>query len=294
MQKNFTAIRMAVLTKKQQDAFWENGFLVLPDAVSSRQLGALQDQFASWVNESRSHSTAYGECIDGKPRFHVEAGHNASQPALLRVNAPVEVSDAYLDVMKNSRMTQAVVDLVGPDVKFHHSKINSKLPGGHTAVKWHQDFPFTPHSNDSVITALLMVDDVTDTNGPLRVRAGSHTGDIHTLWHNDRFTGAVADELARDCEAAAVQCEGTAGSVCLMHTRLLHGSSANHSSLPRTLFICVYSADDALPLSPNPMPSRFEGLLISGTRKNRVRATDFALDLPQLPVTGSFFDQQAG
>ena len=50
-----------------------------------------------------------------------------------------------------------VADLIGPDVKLHHTKINSKLPGSATAVKWHQDFPFTPHSNDSLITALLMV-----------------------------------------------------------------------------------------------------------------------------------------
>ena len=32
-----------------------------------------------------------------------------------------------------------------------------------------------------------------------------------------------------------------------MHTRLLHASSPNETALPRTLFISVYAAEDALP-----------------------------------------------
>ena len=190
-------------------------------------------------------------------------------------------------------MTDYVADLIGPDVKFHHSKINSKLPGGQTSVKWHQDFPFTPHSNDDLITALLMVDEVTDRNGPLEVLAGSHKGDLHGLWHDGVFTGAVADEIAADCQSGATVCTGSAGSVCLMHTRLLHGSAPNLSSLPRTLFICVYSAEDAVSYSPNPMPTEYEGLVVRGQKTNRVRSIPYRIELPQKPTTASFFDQQA-
>ncbi|MEM9684840.1 MAG: phytanoyl-CoA dioxygenase family protein, partial [Pseudomonadota bacterium] len=174
-----------------------------------------------------------------------------------------------------------------------HSKINSKLPGGQTAVKWHQDFPFTPHTNDDVVTALLMVDDVTEENGPLEVVAGSHRGAIHGLWHDGVFTGAVADAVAEDCQSKATTCLGPAGSVCLMHTRLLHGSTANRSSASRNLFICVYSSEDAVPCSPNPMPTKLQGLVVRGEKTNRVRSIDFEVELPQLPTTASFFDQQA-
>ena len=34
--------------------------------------------------------------------------------------------------MRNSAMTDMVADLIGPDVKHHHNKINSKLPGAAT------------------------------------------------------------------------------------------------------------------------------------------------------------------
>jgi len=79
--------------------------------------------------------------------------HTPEKPTLRRVNSPIEESESYFDVMSKSKMTDCISDLIGPNVKFHHSKINAKLPGGTTAVKWHQDFPFTPHSNDDLITA---------------------------------------------------------------------------------------------------------------------------------------------
>lgn len=284
---------MSVLSQEQVSFFNTNGYLVVEDAVDSALLEQLRGDFATWVEESRSHSEPYGTTINDRPRFDVEAGHSAEAPALRRVNAPVEVSDAYHQAMSNSRMTQAVVDLIGPNVKFHHSKINSKLPGARTVVKWHQDFPFTPHSNDDVITALLMVDDVTEENGPLEVVPGSHTGEIHSLWHNDKFTGAIDDTVAEGCQRESVVCKGRAGSVCLMHTRLLHGSAPNLSQDPRTLFICVYSAEDAVPYSPNPMPNKHEGLLVSGERTNQVRSIPYQITLPQLPTGASFFDQQA-
>lgn len=284
---------MPVLNQSQKDAFWRDGFLVVENAVSADLLARLQSQFNDWVQESRAHDKPYGRTIDNKPRFDLQPGHSKSQPALRRVNAPIEVSDAYYEAMHSSAMTQCVTELIGPNVKFHHSKINSKLPGSATAVKWHQDFPFTPHTNDDVVTALLMIDEVTQENGPLQVLAGSHTGPIYGLWHDGKFTGSIDDEVAQQCEASSAICTGAAGSVCLMHTRLLHGSTANQSTKPRTLFIAVYSAEDAVPLSPSPMPNKFEGVLVSGQRENRVRSVPFELELPELPSTGSFFDQQA-
>ncbi len=284
---------MPALTDAQKKFFWDNGYLLVENAVERPSLGSLQADFTAWVEESRGHDGPYGDTLDGRPRFDLEPGHSAEKPALRRVNAPVEVSAAYYDAMAGSRMTDCVAELIGPNVKFHHSKINSKLPGGHTEVKWHQDFLFTPHSNDDVVTALLMVDEVTAENGPLEVVAGSHRGPLCGLWHNGVFTGSVDDETAEDCRSKAVVCTGAAGSVCLMHTRLLHGSTPNLSSDSRTLFISVFTAEDAIPCSPNPMPTEYQGLMVRGDRTDRIRSIPFEMRLPQLPTTASFFDQQA-
>ena len=281
-----------MLSETQKQQFWNDGVLVVENVVDKDALQALKATFADWVEQSRKHTAPFGETIDGRPRFDIEPGHTSEKPGLRRVNAPVEISQTYFDVMASSRMTDCVAELIGPNVKAHHSKINSKLPGGNTQVKWHQDFPFTPHSNDDLVTALLMVDDVTEENGPLEVIPGSHKGDIHELWHDGVFTGSVADDIAADCQSRAVTCTGPAGSVCLMHTRLLHGSAANHSDQSRTLFICVYSAEDAVAYSSNPVPNKYEGLVVRGEQTNRIRSIPFNISLPQKPKTASFFDQQ--
>ena len=281
-----------MLSQEQIEFFNAHGYLVVEDAISQDQLKALRDDFASWVEESRSHDDAWGEMVNGKPRFDVEKGHSADQPALRRINAPHEVSDAYFNAMADSNMADMVADLIGPDIKLHHTKINSKLPGSATAVKWHQDFPFTPHTNDDLITALLMVDEVTEENGPLEVWADTHKGEIHSLWHDGQFTGAVADDVTKEALEKRTICTGKAGSVCLMHTRLLHGSAPNNSDAARTLYICVYSAADAMPISPSPVPTKDQGMIVRGEDKGQVRAVPYDIPMPQLPKGASFFDQQ--
>ncbi len=283
---------MPALTRDEIDRFWRDGAVTVPGAVSAETLAALKGDFDAWVEESRAETGPYGECIDGRPRFDLQPGHTAERPALRRVQAPTEVSDAYYKAMAESRMAEMVADLIGPDVKLHHTKINSKLPGAATEVKWHQDFCFTPHSNSDVITALLMVDDVTEENGPLEVLPGSHRGELHPIWHDGVFTGAIDDGIAADMQKNAQRCLGPAGSVCLMHTRLAHGSAPNRSDQPRTLFICVYSAGDAMPLTPNPVPTRHEGLFVAGEDKGLIRSEPYEVRRPQYPKT-SFFAQQS-
>jgi ectoine hydroxylase-related dioxygenase (phytanoyl-CoA dioxygenase family) len=283
---------LAVLSEEQKEAFWRDGYTVVHPAVSPRLLQGLKDDMAAWIEESRGQGENYGETINAKPRFDLDPTHRPDHPALRRVNAPIEVSDSYFEAATAARAVDAVAELIGPDLRFHHSKINAKQPGSVTAVAYHQDFPFTPHSNDDLITCLLAVDEMTAENGALEVVPGSHRGPIHGLWHGGRFTGQVSEEVQAEAKAKAVTLTLPAGAACLMHTRLLHGSAANLSERPRTLFICVYSAADARALSPNPMPSRYEGMIVRGEDTRRVRAQSFELELPELPSGASFFEQQ--
>jgi len=91
----------------------------------------------------------------------VQPGHSAEVPALRRVQSPEEVSQAYADVMRNAHAVDYCAELIGPGIRFHHGKVNSKLPGTATQIKWHQDFPFQPMTNDDLITCLLFIDEVT-------------------------------------------------------------------------------------------------------------------------------------
>ncbi|MGY9074576.1 MAG: phytanoyl-CoA dioxygenase family protein [Acidimicrobiales bacterium] len=284
---------MSTLSEQQVEAFWRDGYLVADNAVTDRQLAALQAELAAAVEESRVHVAPFGaQTIDGRPRYDIAPDHSASAPALRRMNNPSEVSDAFRDVMEQSATVDMVADLIG-SAKFHHDKVNLKLPGGSTQVAWHQDFAYTPHTNDDVITALIMVDDMNTENGCLKAVPGSHRGPVYSLFAGDTFTGFIDPEVVRDLVTKEHGIYGSAGSVCLMHTRLAHGSDANLSDRSRTLYICVYTANDAFPLAANPMPNPDEGRVLRGEPTRAARLTAATVELPAQPKRASFFDVQA-
>ena len=283
----------STLSSQQIEQFRRDGYLLLERAVTDDQLARLQQELTSWIEESRHHTNPYGPLtVDERPRFDMGEEHTSDQPALRRVNNPSEISEAYLQVMRDSRMVDAVADLIGPDVKYHHCKLNIKLPGAKTTVHYHQDFMYTPHTNDDIITALLMLEDVDENNGCLMAVPGTHKGPLDTLFKDGQFTGMVLPEREVELQASQVPITGKAGSVCLMHTRLQHGSEPNGSGRPRPLYICVYTAADAIPIARNPMPSPHEGMIVRGVASPVARLMDLTIELPKQPKSASFFTVQ--
>ena len=281
------------LNTTQLDQFHRDGFLYLQDIIPEQSLQELNAQFDQWVEESRQHDSPWGTTYDQRPRFDIEPGHSADSPALRRIASPVEISDAYLAFMRDNRALDAITDILGPDIRFENAKINSKQPGSATQVKYHQDFLFEPHTNDDMITVLFFLDDVTPQNGPLEIVPGTHKGPLFEHWHDGVFTGSVAETVVAEMKPQAQPCYGPAGSACLMHTRLLHGSAANLSDKPRTLFICEYTAADCHPLQSNHIPSKYMYEIVRGKPTNRVRCSSYEMIFPEVPTGASFFEQQA-
>ena len=282
-----------ILSQNQKKQFWSDGFLLVENAINDRQLENLKKTFLDLVNESRNYKTDYGETMDGRPRFDLQPGHSSDVPGLRRIQSPEEISEVFADVMRNGRSVDMCAELIGQGIRFHHGKVNSKLPGTATKVNFHQDFPFEPMTNDDMITCLLFIDDVTLENGPLEVVPGTHKGPLYSHWHNGIFTGSVSDEILAEHEDKIIRCTGKAGSVCLMHASLLHGSAPNLSNKSRTLYISTYYAEDAIELSPNHLPSTLTHELVRGEASGRVRCSSYDMQLPEVPKGTSFFAQQA-
>ena len=282
-----------VLSPTEQSEFHRNGFCLARGAVSPAQLAGLNEELEKWVEESRQHPSAFGETYDERPRFDLEEGHNAQSPRLRRVNNPAEVSAIYHEVAFDAPMVDMVSTLIGPDVKFLHSKINLKLAHTETRVGFHQDFSYVPHTNPDVVTALLLLDDMTLENGCLMGVPGSHLEGQSTLWRGEVFTGEVDAKMTESCKQRAKPVTGQAGDVCLMHAELLHGSQPNRSSRPRGLYICMYSASDAFLLRPNSLPNRFEGSMVRGQPATHARLREGRVELPEDSHRASFFQLQS-
>jgi ectoine hydroxylase-related dioxygenase (phytanoyl-CoA dioxygenase family) len=136
------------------------------------------------------------------------------------------------------------------------------------AEKWivHQDFPFMPHTNSSVLTIGVYLADVDDSMAPMAVVPGSHKGELFSLYNDkEQWVGGIQpSDLSRARIERTVPLMGKAGSVTVHSARVVHGSTDNKSNRPRPLLLNMFSSADAVPISENTIPSRYHGRLVRG------------------------------
>src|SRR5438128_790700 len=118
-----------VLTKAQQEFYAENGYLLVEGLIEGDWLDRLRATTAQMVDRTRAMDRS--DAV-----FDLETGHSAADPRLRRLTSPVDHHPDYWEFASQSVLADVIADLVGPDVKFHHSKLNFKWAGGGTEVKW--------------------------------------------------------------------------------------------------------------------------------------------------------------
>jgi len=281
-----------MLTAAQKQTYLDQGFVLIPQAIGTDKISAMADELQGWIEESRKHSKNYGSTPNGKSRFDLEPGHTKDQPKLRRISNPVDISQAYRDVLFEGPAVEAVTDVLGPNVKFHHCKLNIKLPGMMTRVDYHQDHPFDVHTNDDHVTLLVLLDDMTEANGCLRIVVGSHQGPKYSHYQGDVFVGKVDAQTQAMCEATATKLEGKAGDICLMNTWCLHGGTSNLSQHARRLLICDLTAADNYPLMSPQVPSEYTGKIVAGKSTRVARFRSGEVEMPYHYESDSFFGAQ--
>ena len=252
------AIPPKVLTQKQRESYFENGYLLLKKIVPENWLERLRRVTAEMVDRSR-------EVSKSDSVWDIDDGHTRESPRLRRLSSPNDHHPVYWEYASQF-LPDIIADLVGPDVKFHHSKLNFKWSGGGDEVKWHQDISFWPHTNYSPCTAGTYVFDCNAEQGPLGVLRGSHKGPVVDQYNSKgEWVGCLKPEEAAAVDMGKVDyLEGPAGSVTIHNCRTLHYSKANWSEIPRPLLLNVYSAANAMPYTYNPLQSRYYGAVVRG------------------------------
>jgi hypothetical protein len=228
-----------VLTEDQVTHYRREGWLAVPGVVDSTWLERLRAVTDEFVEQSRT-------LTEPNLLFDLDEGHSAAEPRLRRLSSPADVHDTYWEFMSDSVVTDVACDLLGPDVKFHHSKLNFKVAHGGEEVKWHQDIQFWPHTNYDLLTIGVFLEDVDAGMGEVGFVPGSHDGPLYDLYDDDVWVGALSDaDVTRAAVDRAVFPTGPAGSITVHHCRTVHGSAPNRSDRPRPLLLQTYAAADA-------------------------------------------------
>lgn len=230
-----------VLSQEQREFYFENGYLLLENFIDNEWLDRLWQVTDGFIEKSKSKTKS-------DKVFDLEPNHSADNPRLRRISQPVILDPVYEEFGTRGPIVDLAEDLVGPDVKYHHSKLNFKWSDGGEEVKWHQDIQFWPHSNYSPLTIGLYMDDVDDEMGPMGVIPGSHRQEIFDLYGKDgNWVGAIDDDdLPRVPLDKVVWLKGPKGSVTIHNCRMVHGSMPNNSSRNRPLLLHTYASADAL------------------------------------------------
>ncbi len=256
------AIPPRVLTQTQREFYFREGYLLLEKVIGDEWLRELRAATEEMVERSR-------KVTQSDRIFDLEPAHRPEAPRLRRVSNPVEHHPVFWDYVTRSPLGDIVADLVGPNVKFHHSKLNYKWAQGGEEVKWHYDISFWPHTNYSPLTVGTYLYDCGMDNGPLGVLPRSHEIDPMLSQYDDRrnWTGCLSDaDVARLDAAKTVYLTGPAGSLTIHNCRMLHSSPRNMSDTGRPLLLNTLTSADAFPYTVNPLRPKHDQTIIRGER----------------------------
>ena len=247
-----------ILTDEHRRCYFDKGYVGAAGLVDNTWVERLRAVTAEFVELSRTASA------DDK-RFDFEPDHSAAAPRLRRLNHPVDQHETYWEFASRGPFTDIAEDLLGPDFKFHHAKLNFKWSSGGEEVKWHQDIQFWPHTNYDVLTIGVYLDDIDDDMAPMGVIPGSHDGPLYDQYDGDEWTGCIHDD---DISSVGVDTAeylgGPAGSITVHNCRTIHGSRPNHSGKSRLLFLCAYAAADAIALTDLLVDHKYSEAIIRG------------------------------
>jgi ectoine hydroxylase len=129
-----------VLTNSRRLRFFESGYLALQNYVTVPWLSRLQAAMNALVEQSRIISAS-------NDVFLLDDGHSAEHPRLHRITSPQDVDQTFWEFFKDRLIVDLVADVVGPDVKFHHCKLNIKSEKANKGFGWHQDILGWPHTD---------------------------------------------------------------------------------------------------------------------------------------------------
>jgi phytanoyl-CoA hydroxylase len=276
-----------MLTRDQIDFYWENGFLAVEEVFTAGEMAEARAVVEEWVERSREVA-AHTDVYD------LEPGHSAERPRVRRIKNPCAVHPHFDRLARSPKLLDLLACLLGPEIRFHNSKLNMKSAEYGSPVEWHQDFAFYPHTNDDLLAVGIALDDCTPENGCMLMLPGSHQGPMLDHHQDGFFVGAVdAVREGIDLERA-VPVPVRAGGISIHHCRTLHGSPTNTSTLPRRLFLLEMAAVDAWPLLGVPDLAEFDRRIWRGspTSRYRVKAMDVRVPLPKHERQGSIYEVQ--
>jgi len=251
------------LSDAQIQAYREDGFIVVENVFNAAEIEALR-------------------AAEGSPAIQSELEAGGIKHQTVHLLELTTRHPAFHDLARDPRIMACIRPLLGEDIQLQHSKLATKsVAKGTGEFGWHQDIMFYPHTNTSLLSVFVYLDDATPENGCMSMLKGSHRlGPLNHLDANGKFDGNCREtHLWRDQPDKVAPITPKAGGISIHHCLTLHGSPANVSGRPRRGVVFSYRADDAQQLAD--WVFKDTGLVVSGRRRGVTRCENITWILPR-------------
>jgi phytanoyl-CoA hydroxylase len=235
------------------DFYNENGYLLVKGVFNAEEVGEMRealerilqraadvklDRNAQWQGDFIPPEELKKLVLKG---FHDVHYHDA----------------AFARAVVHPKMAAVLSQIIGPNVQLHHSKMLVKPPEIGAAFPMHQDYPYFPHENHTMLAASVHLDDADTENGCLYVVPGSHKQGprphvgSHYLNHKEYPI------------SMGTPCPAEAGDVLFFNYLTIHGSEPNRSPRTRRNVLFQYR-DPSDPPVQNVHVNWGQGLMVCG------------------------------
>ena len=280
------------LNKKEVSFYKKNGYLIKENLISNKEINKINILIEKIIKKEEKKKTRIKNLGGSYNNNFVYNSNSSSKREILRLNNPTYYNKLFFNLSRNKKIINIVKKLLGGSVRFHHCKLNFKLPskkGGE--VSWHQDWAFYPHTNDDLITVGVYLEDCYEENGPLQVIPKSHKQKIFSHHNKSKeFVGKICEKINSKNKKSLT---GKAGTVTFHHVRTIHGSGLNLKNSKRPLMLFGYTNTDAWPLTvdasinPNDNFKKYNQCIIVGkkTLVPRFEKVPLIIPLPKKNVS---------
>ncbi len=247
---NLTA---SILSDEQVAFYHENGYLLVKGLFARDEAARYCQAGHDLMERIDAQNQNYGGWESGKAL--------AERETKLQHCHDVQFYDAaFARLIVDERLTGAAAQIIGsPNVQLHHTKMFVKPPENGAPFPMHQDTPYFPHDNHSMIAAIIHFDDAPLKKGCVRVVPGSHK--LGLLEHNPRGGHHLPfDEYPLD---EATPCPAEAGDALFFSYLTIHGSGVNQSDEARTTLLVQMRDPEDTP-SVDTHNSRGQSMMLRG------------------------------
>jgi phytanoyl-CoA hydroxylase len=232
------------LTPEQRAHYDEAGFVLVPGLLTAQEAAFYRAEVHA-LDARQGETNATWASVAGETKIsHSHDVHFKSA--------------AFTRLLTDPRLTSIAQDIIGPNVQLHHNKMFIKPPEKGSPFPMHQDYPYFPHRDHSMIAVILFFDDTPVEKGCVTCYPGSHKLGPLEAFGSDHHVATK-----RFPASGATPIPAKAGDALFFHYLLVHGSGVNVSNEARTTLL-IQLRDPTDEQLNQRHASRGQGMMLAG------------------------------